>query len=894
MGRNLAIAFGAVLLWMAAIPYTEGMVDQGERGADLAEMVRGFTLFGGHEAARLSPFFAAAAWVPYVLTDNVLFSFRIVNAWALFALVMAACVLLDRARVGLAGKLTVATHAALAITFGQVAGLTPTDPALCAVALLMVAVAASEGAPVVVTMAAHVAAVATLPVGLVAPIYGIARRLRGGASVVTVAMVFGPALVGWLLVQWWARGGVAGVASDFSPATLVRPLDVWLEQPFLAFALYFLGTTAGGLSLLLLAQPRTWWNALRARLDVLVLAGALAVSVLLAAHDAPHALGFLLPVWVFLFGWWYAAAGSARMWWLAATLLLTVATQRPFVDVDVSALTAEWMPYEAYRRAIEGRADLWERWIPRLLMASTAMWLLAVLRPGGAGGAAPVVQSLEVPATLRQRPAWLNGTFARGGRIAAAVDRALLSTVRRRRLVAYGGTAIVALGLVRAIWGIPLALTDFTAVLFDVEPFTVFEVFIERSRTLVNFRPMYFVQMKLLLDASMGEHYFLVFKTAYAVQIVAMLMLCVALLRVQSRLDLLAAGCAMAVLIGMHTMTNVFVQGPPNVLLCTALALTLVFGERATVWRDAAAVALLAYAALFAELGLLLWVIYVAGRLVGCRGVSWRAAAASTLVVAAYVAYRMIVLNPEGVGFESRETGFGLFWGTREAIVARAGGSTLLFYLYNIVASALTVPFSEPRQGFWYFVEAALERDIRLWLWINILSSLAATTCVVWFVVARARAWLRRELDRDDQLVLIFIAVLAGNAVLGFAYTRDVIMAPAGMLYALAVYAALKHALHRLPRLPEARQWILAAVLIVLAVTWPLRVVSTALVLRDSAFDGRSDWAEGVELLQQRGQMPTDGRAELVHRFRRDALATPVPNPRLVQPWLDKVKDALY
>jgi hypothetical protein len=892
MGRNLAIALGAVLLWTFAIPITEGMVDHGERGADLAAMVRGFTLTGGHEAARLSPVFAAAAWLPYVLTDDVILSFRIVNAFALAALVAAACVLLDRARVGVAGKLFVAAHAALVIAFAQVAGLTPFDPSLSAVALLMVAVAASEGAPPLVTMAAHVAAVATLPIGLAAPLYGAAKRLRAGAAGVHVAVLFAPAIAAWLLVQWWARGGLAGAVSDFVPGVLVRPLDVWLEPPFLAFALYFLVTTAGGLSLLLLAHPRSWWNALRAQPEVLVLAAALAVHVLLAAHDAPLAFGFLLPVWVFLFASWNAQTGRASYGWLAAALLLTVVTQRPFIDIDVSALAAEWAPYESYRRGVEGRADLWERWIPRLLIASMAVWAMAVLRPRDIRAAA--VPAVEAPRAMPEPPAWLHAVLAAGTRVAGAVDRALFATVTRRRLVAYGGTAVVALGIIRAIWGIPLSLTDFTAVLFDVEPLSVIDVFLERSRTLINFRPMYFVQMKLLLDASMGEHYFLVFKTAYAVQIVAMLMLCVAVLRVQSRLDLLAAACAVSVLIGMHTMTNVFMQGPPNVLLCTALALALVFGDRATGWRDGAAVVLLAYAALFAELGLLLWVVYVGGRLLGCRGVSWQAVAASTLVVMAYLAYRMVVLNPGGAGFESRETGFGLFWGQRDAILPRVGGSTLLFYAYNVVSSALTVLFSEPRQGFWYFVDAALQRNIRPWLWVNILSSLAATTCLAWFVAARARAWLRREFDHDDRLVLIFFAVLAGNAALGFGYTRDVIMAPAGMLYALAVYAALKFALRRLPQLPDARQRAVAVVLVILAVTWPLRVASTALVLRDSAFDGRNDWAEGVELLQQRHQMPTDHRAELVHRFRRDALATPVPNPRLVQPWLEKWKDGLY
>jgi hypothetical protein len=462
---------------------------------------------------------------------------------------------------------------------------------------------------------------------------------------------------------------------------------------------------------------------------------------------------------------------------------------------------------------------------------------------------------------------------------------------------AYGGASVVALGIAACMWGIPLPLTDFTVFLLELEPLSLWDVIVSRLQTTGNFRPLYFAQMKILLETSEAANgrYFEVFKLFYAAQWVATVLLLVRLMRVRTAVDWAAASVALMVLIGMHTIINVLREGPLTIVFCCALALNLSFAERRSAWRDTAGVLLLIFSAMAVELGLLVWVCYIAAYLVGCRGLSRTSLTLCTALVVAYLALRFVVLDPGGGGLNFRETGFGMTTKSVEEIMRLVGGRRVVLYAYNVAASVLTVLFSEPRQGVFLFVNSLMTDEWRAWLWVNVIASVFSSGFLLWLAIRRLPAWQRYTLTHEDRLVMVFVAVLLANATISFAYTRDVIMSPAGLLYALAVYAAVREMLMRYPAMRPPFRLLVTAALLILSVAWTMRAVGTTYVLRDTAFDKRNDWGTGIERLEERGQMPVDERRRaFVRHLRRDALEMPTPAPGLAQPWAEEWADQVY
>jgi hypothetical protein len=83
------------------------------------------------------------------------------------------------------------------------------------------------------------------------------------------------------------------------------------------------------------------------------------------------------------------------------------------------------------------------------------------------------------------------------------------------------------------------------------------------------------------------------------------------------------------------------------------------------------------------------------------------------------------------------------------------------------------------------------------------------------------------------------------------------------------------------------------AVLCAIAVVWSARTAGTMYVLRETAFDKRNQWAQAVQLLRERGGMPSDHRQEIVFDLRRHALGMDVPVPGLAQPWAASWSDRM-
>lgn len=458
---------------------------------------------------------------------------------------------------------------------------------------------------------------------------------------------------------------------------------------------------------------------------------------------------------------------------------------------------------------------------------------------------------------------------------------------------AYAVAALLVIGVAAVTLGIPLPLNDFASYLLDMQPHSMWEVLADRFQSAANFRPFFYAYYKTVLVLS-GGAYFAAFKTAHVALLTATILLSIRLLRVRTAAGFAASAVVAVVLLGTHTAIDALREGPMLMPFCVAASLNVASADRGAWWRDLLAVLLLVVATLTVELGLLIWVAYVVGRVAGWRGVSRGAIVVSTLLVAAYFGYRFTVLNPGGADLEMRWTGYGFEAYEPEQLAEMFRGRMYVLYAYNVLAGLLSVLFSEPRHGVWYFVAGLVEGNVRPWLWLGVVSSAAATTCLVWYSARRVRRWLRGDIPHDDVYVVVGIAVLVASAAIGHRYVRDVIMYPAGVLYALALYPALRAALERLPALPPLRRSVMTVLLVTIAATWTLRTMGAFYVLRTAAYEKRNEWGDAFDVLERRNAVPTGERLELLLQLRRDALSRRVPHPLLAQPALDEWTDPLY
>ena len=142
-------------------------------------------------------------------------------------------------------------------------------------------------------------------------------------------------------------------------------------------------------------------------------------------------------------------------------------------------------------------------------------------------------------------------------------------------------------------------------------------------------------------------------------------------------------------------------------------------------------------------------------------------------------------------------------------------------------------------------------------------------------------------LDTADRLAIVAAAVIPANAVLAFAYTKDEIMAFAGVFYAFAAYAAARVAIARVGTLRRPGAALAASlVLVTMASCWAIRSVSVHHVMNRQAFRVRNDWVEAPLFLRSERRWPATAEGvALVESLRQQALDAPVRNPQVIPEW---------
>ncbi len=461
--------------------------------------------------------------------------------------------------------------------------------------------------------------------------------------------------------------------------------------------------------------------------------------------------------------------------------------------------------------------------------------------------------------------------------------------------VAWVVTAIMAASVCYSVLRIPLQVTDSLVPMLDAQrTSSVTAAFASGATDASYFRPLRAAQIQALFELSNG-HYFAAFKGFQAALVVVVFALFVLVLEVNSLARVAGLLFAVTVLMGLHTFRGTVWEAYPvnhslEVVAFCLLALVLSRSNGGT-WVDVAGSLTLLAASFTVESGLLVWVVFGAAWLTGARGISRRGLIVVTMLVAGYLALRFGYLRTGAPALSERSSGFGLRQLGPDELQRRFGAWPYGFYAYNVISSILTVLFSEPRAGIWTIPAELARGRIAAGTIINVVSSTVTTVVIAWFVASRARMWNRLDFERDDQLVLVSLAVIAANAAISYGYTKDEIMGPGGVFYALAAFVAIAALVSRgadplSPRMP------LAAFTLVLAVTasgWVMRTAGLHYQMNLITFYDRNEWVYVNDwLVRQRSAPTTDGGNALVQQLREDALEHTTVNPYLLSPRLDQ------
>jgi hypothetical protein len=270
------------------------------------------------------------------------------------------------------------------------------------------------------------------------------------------------------------------------------------------------------------------------------------------------------------------------------------------------------------------------------------------------------------------------------------------------------------------------------------------------------------------------------------------------------------------------------------------------------------------------------------------RGISRRGVAVVTVLMALYLSARLFYTGSPGL--DERSSGFLFDVLDPDELQQRFGGNPAVFYAYNVVASVMSVLFSEPQAGVFLGVRGWLAGDVPPRTSVAIASSVILTALIVWTAATRPKGQTRLTLTPDKRLLAIVAAVLAANSVMSYAYTKDEIVTAAGAFYAIAAFVAARHAIERARQSPSRGvQVALLFVLLTASTLWAVRSAGVHHMIRVQAFKVRNDWGR-LPTARYRDAGPENqrGAAAVVRQLRRDALETRVPRPDLLPRWADR------
>lgn len=460
-------------------------------------------------------------------------------------------------------------------------------------------------------------------------------------------------------------------------------------------------------------------------------------------------------------------------------------------------------------------------------------------------------------------------------------------------IAAWCVAAIMCAAVCVSLLRIPVQTTDSIVPLLQAQETPGVFAAVEGSMASTAYlRPLRIGQIQVLYELARDSgRYFLVFRGFHAALVVAAFILFMAALRVRTREDFFVATFALTVMTGLHTFLGTVWEAYPinhflEIAVFCLLALVLAQSKGGW-WSDVAAALVFIVASLTLESGLLVWVVLVAARIVGLRGVSPIGIAAVTLLLLGYMYLRFESLGTGAPALTERASGFWTERLSTEELVRRFGERPSVFYAYNVLSSWLSVLLSEPRAGTFAIPrQLSLTGELLPGTLLNVFSSVVTTVFMVAVVARRWREWLAGRFMKGDQLLLVMLAVLAGNGAISYGYTKDETMSTAGVFYALAASAAVREAVAWASARRRAMRIAVAVLLFAVGSAWALRTIGLHYQMRSIAYAATNEWVSVDRWLDEQGASPTTPEARrLVELLRNDAIDRPATPAYFLPSW---------
>ena len=373
------VVYGALHIPLGRIPVADG---QGWDGSDYGAMLEGGWARGGPNTA-LRPLIVWLVQPAYVLTGHVAQAFDITN----YVFTGLLALLFSRLMEWYGASTMARTVAIICISASNAFRLPAYYPVLIdlgAHAMMTLALWYVIAGPRWAAAVASIAAMLSREYAPVVVIFGVIRDVRRRVPLRTIAATYLPAMVVYVLLRVLVVTRSRSEGNTLQ--TFVGNLYLWRDPMWASLYLYFLLTTIAGVSLVVAAQPRRWWRLLREEPEWLGFALPVALATALVGIDIWRYFTALTPLAVVLF------ARCSREWrpreawvWLSATVVLTLATQRPFEGMDLTRYFTEWFPYYTWINNAPGDvtpAMLWPGWAWRFLAVTLALCALMIYANG--------------------------------------------------------------------------------------------------------------------------------------------------------------------------------------------------------------------------------------------------------------------------------------------------------------------------------------------------------------------------------------------------------------------------------------------------------------------------------------------------------------------------------
>ena len=379
---NLLIAAVGLTLF-AGLNARSGRVEAndglGWDGRQYAHMVTD-RLADGTVATQTRPLLPLLTRIPYAAGLDVIRAFQVMNFVYATVLYLFLCLILDLYDVPAVYKGYFVISVAVCIATSKMFAFYPVQIDLGVLAVL------SASTYVLLTRggwaacAAALIAVTAREFGVALAFFGLHRELRQGRGVVRSLVTYAPAVCALFLIRQWAATTNLGDRNTplLSAGDLLANLAFWRDPAFVAFFLYFLVTLLGGVTVLLTLRAAWCVRRLAGTPELATFAALIVAATAVGNADIWRYLVFLLPVLTILFAA-YVREYQPGPVLLSGALLLTLVTQQPFLQMDMTQYFRDWFP--AYvSRSNDATAVFWSTWRLRLVMTGGGAVALGIVQ----------------------------------------------------------------------------------------------------------------------------------------------------------------------------------------------------------------------------------------------------------------------------------------------------------------------------------------------------------------------------------------------------------------------------------------------------------------------------------------------------------------------------------